>query len=113
MGHDHDGAAFVLELVDAVEALALERLVADGQHLVDEQHVGVDVHRDRETEAHVHPRRVVLDLLVDEPFELGELDDVVEARLDVLALETEHRRVHVHVLAAGELGMEPGAELEQ
>ena len=52
-----------LELVDPVEALALERLVADRQHLVDEQHVGVDVHGDREAEAHVHARGVVLHLL--------------------------------------------------
>ena len=62
----------------AVEALALERLVADREHLVDEQHVGIDVDGDCEAEAHVHARRVVLHLLVDEPLELGELDDVVE-----------------------------------
>ena len=51
--------------------------------------------------------------MVDEPLELGELDDVVEALLDVVALEPEHRGVHVDVLATGELGMEAGAELEQ
>ena len=92
MGDDDDRAALVLELVHAVEALALERLVADREHLVDEQHVGVDVDGDREAEAHVHARRVVLHLLVDELLELGELDDVVEARLDVRALEPEDRR---------------------
>ena len=85
MGHEHDRAAFVLELVDPVEALALEGLVADREHLVDEQHVGVDVDGDREAEAHVHARRVVLHLLVDELLELGERDDVVEAGLDVRA----------------------------
>ena len=97
----------------AVQALALEGLVTDGEHLVDEQHVGIDVDRDREAEPDVHPGRVVLHLLVDEPLELGELDDVVEPRIDVGALEPEHRGVHVHVLATGELGMEPRAELEQ
>ena len=59
------------------------------------------------------PGRVVLHLLVDEPLELGELDDVVEALLDVDALEPEDRGVHVDVLATGELGVEAGAELEQ
>ena len=34
------------------------------------------------------PGRVVLHLLVDEPLELGELDDVVEALLDVDALDS-------------------------
>ena len=90
VGHDHDGAALVLELMHTVEALALEGLVADGEHLVDEQNVGIDVHGDREAEAHVHARGVVLHLLVDEPLELGELDDVVEPRVDVGALEPEH-----------------------
>ena len=80
VGDDHDRASLVLELVHPVEALALERLVADGEHLVDEQDVGIDVHGDREAEPHVHARRVVLHLLVDEPLELGELDDVVEPR---------------------------------
>ena len=56
-----------------------EALVADGQHLVDEQHVGVDVNRDREAEAHVHPRRVGLDRRVDEVVHLGEVDNLVEA----------------------------------
>ena len=39
----------------------------------------VDVDGDREAQPHVHARRVVLDLVVDELLELGELDDVVEA----------------------------------
>ena len=64
--------------LDAVEALALERLVADREHLVDEEDVGVDVDGDREPEPHVHARRVVLHLLVDELLELGEVDDLVE-----------------------------------
>jgi hypothetical protein len=38
----------------AVEALALERLVADGEHLVDEQDVGVDV------DATAKPRRTYM-----------------------------------------------------
>ena len=54
--HDDDRAALVLELVHAVQALALEGLVADGEHLVDEQHVGIDVDRDREAEPDVHAR---------------------------------------------------------
>src|SRR4051794_20932896 len=53
--HEYDRAAALLELEDLSEALALKLLVADGEHLVEQQYVGVDMRRDRETEPHVHP----------------------------------------------------------
>ena len=113
VGDEQDGLALLLDLLDAVEALLLEDLVADRQHLVDEEDVGVDVDGDGEAEPHVHARRVVLHLLVDEVLELGEADDVVEVLLDLLAGDAEERGVDVDVLAAGEVGVEAGAELEQ
>ena len=64
---------------ELVEALVREALVADRQHFVDEQHVGIDVDRDGEPEAHVHAGRVGLHRRVDEVAQLGELDDLVEA----------------------------------
>ena len=69
----------LLELEDLAEALALERLVADGEHLVEQQDVGVDVHRDREAKPHVHARGVGANRQVDEALELGEGDDLVHA----------------------------------
>ena len=38
------------------DALLLEVGVADREHLVDEQQVGVDVGHHRESEPHLHPR---------------------------------------------------------
>ena len=61
------------------EALLLEVRVADGEHLVDEQDLGLEVRRDREREAQVHARRVALDRRVEELRRPGELDDLVEA----------------------------------
>ena len=90
-----------------------EALVADRQHFVDEQHVGVDVDGHGEAEAHVHARRVGLDRRVDEVLQLGELDDLVEALLDLLLREAEHDAVDEDVLAAGDLGVEAGAQLDQ
>ena len=69
----------VLEALELLEALLLEGGVADREHLVDQQHLGVDLDRDREGEPHGHAGRVVLQLEVDELLELGERDDVVEA----------------------------------
>ena len=80
MAYKHDGLALVSHLGELLVALALESLVADREHLVDEQDVGVDVDGDREPEPDVHARGVVLDRLVDERLDPGEVDDLVEAR---------------------------------
>ena len=71
--------ALVAHAVELVEALLLEGGVADGEHLVDQQDVGVHLDRHREREPDLHAGRVVLELEVDELLELGELDDLVEA----------------------------------
>src|SRR5262249_19583828 len=64
-------------------------------------------------ETHVHPGRVGPDGQVDEAFELGEGDDLVQLLADVHALEPEDRAVEIDVLPPGEVGVEAGAELEQ
>ena len=113
VGDEHDRAALGLELLDPAQAFHLERLVADGEDFVDEEDVGVEVDGHGEAEAHVHPRRVVLDRFVDELGELGELDDVVEDPVDLLAAHAVEGGVDVDVLPAGQVGVEAGAELQQ
>ena len=95
------------------EALLLERGVADREHLVDEQNLGLEMRGDRERESHVHAARVALDRGVEEALDLGERDDLVESALDLGAPHAEDRAVEVDVLAAGELGVKAGADLEQ
>ena len=113
MGHEHDRPSAPPELPDLVQALAGERLVAHGEDLVDEEHVGVDVDGDREAEAHVHPGRVRLDGGVDELAQLGEVDDLVEALVHFPPREAEHDPVDGHVLAAADLGVEAGPQLDE
>ncbi len=60
------------------DAPLLELRVADAEDFVDDQHVRVEVRRDREAEPRVHPRRVALDRRVDELADAGEVDDLVE-----------------------------------
>src|SRR5215207_8480741 len=113
VGDEQDRAAALLELADLVQALALERLVAHGQDLVDEQDVGADVDGHGEPEAHVLAGAVVLDLVVDEGLELGEGDNLVEVALGLAAAQAEDGRVQVDVLAAGQLAVEAGPQLQQ
>ena len=91
----------------------LEVLVADREHLVDEEHVGIDVHRDREAEARRHPARVRLDRRVEEAPELREALDLRHRRFGHAACESQQRTVEVGVLASGEVGVKARAELEE
>jgi hypothetical protein len=68
---------------------------------------------DREAEPHVHAGRIGPHGHVDEPLQLGVGDDVVEAAGDEVARDAVERGVEEDVLAAGEIGAEAGAELEQ
>ena len=113
VGDEEDRAALALEPLDALDALALEGFVAHRQHLVDQQDVGVDVDRHREAEANVHARRVVAHLHVDELLELCECDDLVEHVVGLAFRQSQDRRIHVDVLATGQLVVEAGTELEQ
>ena len=69
---EDDRLAGLLQALEPVEALLLEGGVADREHLVDQQDVGVDLNGDREREAHGHARRVVLELEIEELLQLGE-----------------------------------------
>lgn len=80
---EEERAPFGEELVDAAVALLPEGLVADGEHLVDEEDGFVELRDHREREAHLHPVREVLVGHVDEVGDLGEADDVIEAPPDL------------------------------
>src|SRR5439155_15498818 len=111
--HEHDRLPRPAELGDLRVALVLEVLVTDGEHLVDEQHIGIDVHRDREAEPRRHAARVRLDRRVEEAAELREALDLRHRRLGLLTREAEQRAVEVRVLASGEVGVKARAELEE
>ena len=108
-----DGAAVVAKLHELLEAALLERHVAHGQNLVDDEQAWIDVDRNSEGQTHVHARGVRLDRRVDEALEAGELDNLLEPLRDLAPCHSENRRVQKDVLATGELGMKAGTEFEQ
>ena len=97
---EQHGAAAALDLVHLPEAAALELDVADRQHLVDEQDLGLHVGGDGEAEAQVHARRVALHRGVHELLEPGEGDDLVEPGAHLALGHPEDRAVEVGVLDA-------------
>ena len=59
------------------------------------------------------PGGVALDRRVDELADAGEVDDLVELARDLGALHAHDRALQVDVLAAGQVGMEAGGDLDQ
>jgi hypothetical protein len=110
---EDDRAPFLLEVADLVDALALEGLVAHRQDLVDEEDVRVRVHGHGEGEADVHARGVELHLGVEEVPDPREVDDGVELPVDLPLGQAQDRSVQVDVLPAGQVRVEPGAQLQK
>src|SRR2546423_9494070 len=111
--HEDDRLLRGTELADLREAFVLEVLVADREDLVDEEDVRLEMHGDREAEAHVHAARVGLHGRVKEPADVGEALDRRHGRVHLLAREPEEGAVEIGVLATAEIGMESRADLEE
>src|SRR3954471_21089037 len=101
------------QLAHPGHAFFLEADVADAEHFVDQQDVGIHVRRDREAKARVHARGVALDRRVDEFGHAGEFDDRVELAADLGAGHAHHRALQVDVLPAGQVGMKAGGHFDQ
>ena len=56
MRHQQNGLVATPELGELVETLVRKSFIADGKHLVDQQHLWVHVNRYGEPETHIHAR---------------------------------------------------------
>ena len=110
---DHQRLTGSAQFLHLGDALALEGLVADRQHLVHQEQIGVGVHGDRERQPHVHAGGVELDLGVDELLDAAEGDDGIETLVHLLLAQAEDGPVQVDVLTTGEVRMHAGAHLDQ
>ena len=71
----------------AVDALLLEKIVADAEDLVHDEQIRLDVCGDREAEPCVHPGRVSLHGRINELAQSAEINDFVEfARISSLVM---------------------------
>src|SRR5581483_2180392 len=113
VAHEKDGATASRHLLDTGVGPGLKLGVADGEHLVEEQDLGVEVRGDGERESHLHPRRIPLDGDVDEVADTGEVDDLVELPPGLCTRHAEDRAVEEDVVSPRQLGMKAGAYFEQ
>src|SRR5581483_8350326 len=98
---------FARHLAHPSDAPALELGVADDEDL------RIEMRSDRECQPHVHPARVPLDGRVDVLAHPCKLDDRLEVATHLCTGHAENRPVQEDVLAACEVAVEPGADLEE
>src|ERR1019366_9454550 len=113
VAHQHDGLSLALVPAEGIEALLLEARVADRQHLIHDQQVGLGEDGDAEREADLHAGGEVLQLLLREVLELCEREYLVDLVTQLRAGESEHSPTEEDVLPSGQLGIEADAQLQE
>src|SRR5215831_10760409 len=113
MRNKKNRAATLPHVLHAIEAFSLEAGVADGEHLIDQQYLRLEVSSDREGEAHVHAAAVTLHRGIQELLDFRKPDDVVKFLGDFLLRHPQNCAIQEDILAAGKFRMEPGADFQQ
>src|SRR5689334_7818107 len=113
MADEQDGPPAARDLTHLAKTLLLELRVADRQHLVDDQNLGLEMRGNREGQPDVHPAAVALDRRVEKLLGAGKRHDVIELARDLRARHAENRAVQEDVLAARQLGMKARSDFEQ
>ena len=60
MGHEDDGRASIYNFPHPIHAPFPEQIIADAQHFITEQDLGIDMRRDGESKPGVHSRGIPL-----------------------------------------------------
>ena len=81
--------------------------------LVDDQHVGLEVGRDREREAHVHPARIVFYRGVKKLFDFGEINNLIEVPAYFHLAHAQDGAIQENILPSSEFWMKAGAYFKQ
>src|SRR4029077_18720853 len=94
VAEDDGGPTFVRgDVFHFRETFFLKLGVADGQNLVDEENLRVEVRGDGEGKPHVHAARVTFYRRVEKSFDLSEGNYLVEFSLNFRARHSEDRAV--------------------
>jgi hypothetical protein len=113
VGNKKNRTPYFLEFLNAVNALLLKALIANGEHFVNYQNVRTHADCNGERQADIHSTRIELHLRINELFNFTEGNNLVEDAVDHLAREAEHCSVEIHVVATRQLALESSTELKQ
>src|SRR5207244_3730461 len=75
--------------------------------------VGLGMRSDRESQAHLHTRRVVFELLVHKPFKLGKFNDFIIHCIYLFGSKTKKRAVKINIFAARQFGIKTNTKFNK
>ncbi len=113
MADEDDGAAAAGDVLHFAEAFFLECGVADGEDFVDEQDFGLEVRGDGEGQAHLHAGGIMLERAYRESARLRRRPRFRRTCGRFRPAHAQDGAAEENVFAAGQLGMEAGADFEQ
>src|SRR5258708_3013426 len=112
MGDAKNGPALVPNLEHLVDTLSLELLVANGQDLIDNQNLRVQVDGDGKGQPQHHSVGIGAQWFVDKVVQFREIEDCTVQILRLPPAKPKQRRVQRYVFPAGEIGVKARAEFQ-
>src|SRR5207244_4183966 len=113
VGYDDKRDARLAELRDPLLTFGLKCQIADRQHFVEEQDIGLQMGGDGETEPQVHSGRIALDRNFQKLAQTGKFDDAIQLARDLRAAHAQDGSAEIDVFAARQLIVESGTDLDQ
>jgi hypothetical protein len=111
---DHNyGAALISEMLYPINALSLEREVANREYLVYQQNLRAHMNRHRESQAHVHTGAIGAQGFIDNGSKLREFDDLFKSSTYLPACQPTYDTGDVNVLAPGKVRVETRTQIEE
>jgi hypothetical protein len=103
----------IADFVHFSQALFLEFSVTDGENFVHNKYFRLEVRCHRKRQPYIHSTGIPFHRRIEELFDAGEVDDGVELFLDFGAFHAEDGAIEEDIFAAGEFGVEAGADFEE
>src|SRR5690348_1576304 len=99
--------------LDPLHALRLEAGITDGQYLINNEDLRLDIDSDGECQPDIHSTRIGLHWLLDELADVCKRRDVVDTEIDFLLGQSQQGAVHVNVFATREFWIESSPKFEE
>src|SRR5438034_554526 len=113
MSHEQNRSTALYYLAHFVKTFLLEIGIADGQHLVNNQDLRIEMRCHREGKPHIHAAGVSFYSRLEESLYSREGHDFIKPGINFAAAHSQYRAVQIYVLPSGQIRMKACADLQQ
>ena len=101
MAYEQDRLALLLEFLKLVITFRLEEHVADGQRLIHDQDLRLDIDGQRKSQTDEHTGRISFHRLMHKVPDIGKRQDIIQLRINLLFGKTDHGAIQINILQSG------------